>query len=123
MESSASDFATQYAVLSDSELLAIKAERGTLKQSAALALDAEIGRRGLSDALTSEPRSDSPELSLDGELPYRWGRFVGGMTLVSALLAGVAALMEKDFVGIIGAGVSAGVGLGIYHMRKWAVLL
>jgi hypothetical protein len=60
---------------------------------------------------------------MDGELPYRWGRFVGGMTVIGALLSGAAALFQQDSVGVIAAALSIVIGFGIYHMRKWAVLL
>jgi hypothetical protein len=118
-----SDFAAQYAILSDYELLVIVAQRETLMDSAVMALDAEVARRQLNTAKTSEPAESDTKIPMDAELPYRWGRFVGGMTVVGSLLSGVAALIQQDLAGAIVAALSVVVGFGIYNMRKWAVLL
>jgi hypothetical protein len=80
-------FAECYAQMSDGELFRLASERSSLVDAAKVALDRELSKRSLT------PQYEiCVELSESAvpERPYGWGKFVGGATVVSALVAAIA---------------------------------
>ena len=132
-------FAERYAQMSGVELRQLQSERDSLVDAARIALDQEISKRGLffveagsvryASFITTRASSGkavviTPDSQIGSpELPYRWGRFVGGMTVLSAIIGAVASVIQKDGTGAVVAILYGFYGFGIYEKKKWAVFI
>lgn len=111
--------ANQYAQLGDTQLLNLSADRASLTEIAAAALEAEITRRGLS-AQTAK-QLEPEENTQSGELPYRWGKFVGGSLVIQGLLSAAVLVIQREWVTVLLAALLVFLGLGVYAKKKFAV--
>jgi hypothetical protein len=115
-----SDFTEQYSWLPDSELLALAKQRHNLLPVAIPALESELQRRGFKSGQEITVQTSLPELTR--ERPYKWGRFVGGMSVVGGVIAFGVGCMQKQW-GVAAAGLyNFIVGFGVYEKKKLAVL-
>ena len=72
------NFEAQYASLNDEELLHIAADREDLREEAAMALDVEMARRGLTDRQALEKETDESRLEKEEAEKYRKKRTIVG---------------------------------------------
>jgi hypothetical protein len=115
-----SDFTEQYSWLPDSELLELARQRQNLLPVAIPALESELQRRGFKSG--GEVELQSPSSRLRQQRSYKWGRFIGGMSVVGGVVAFGGACMEKQW-GFAAVGLYHFiVGFGVYEKRKLAVI-
>lgn len=118
-EKQPSSFEEQYLWMSDGELLKLASERGMLVADASVALDRELSKRKLD---INEPYM-APALEQVHELPYAWGKFVGGTTVISALIGIVVYSIRFDWLEVACSILYGYYGFGIYQKKKWAVFI
>ncbi len=118
-ETEQASFAENYASMSDAELLQLESEREWLMESAIVALDHEIAERRLKERKAREDE-ELPDAG-PAERPYRWGKFIGGMTVLSGLGGVIGYSIKTDVTGIIVSILYGVYGMGLYEKKKWAV--
>jgi hypothetical protein len=117
-----SEFAEYYAAMADSELFSLYRDRGSLLAEAQAALESEMARRGLqAHGNLEELKQEFANPEQDTELPYRWGKFVGGASVLAAILACIEGFIQHSLTAVLASAFFAITGFGVYEKRKWAV--